>query len=121
MTAVDVSSAAAAVFVVGMIWLRTRMQYLGLARSDPAAGETRRTRGLELRRAGWYYFGSAIVVLALGWLVAPLVGARFWPQAGASPPLTRIIWFLLTYYVFIVVHRSLRTRGIAVFTVRDEA
>ena len=37
----------------------------------------------------------------------------------ANPALTRVIWFLLTYYVFIIIHRVLRARGIVVFRVRE--
>ena len=35
------------------------------------------------------------------------------------PALTRVIWFLLTYYVFIIVHRVLKSRGILVFKVHE--
>ena len=107
MTAVDLSSAITAVFIVGMIWLRTRMQYV------------QRGRSLQLERAGKVYFACAIALLALGWLIAPAVGAAFWPASASNPALTRVIWFLVSYYVFIVVHRYLKGRAVAVFRVRD--
>ena len=108
MMGVDLASAFTAIFIAGMIWLRTRMQYL------------RRGRRLQLERAGKVYFACAIALLVLGWLVAPASGAAYWPASVANPSVTRIVWFLLTYYVFIVVHRFLKGRGVAVFRVRDE-
>ena len=87
-----------------MTWLRTRMQY---PRQLPGA--------LQLQRAGKVYFAAVIVVLLLGWLVAPAVGRSLWPDTGVTPGLMRVVWFLLTYYVFILVHRVLKTRGVEVF------
>jgi hypothetical protein len=96
-------------FIVGMIWLRTRMQY------------SRQTRGvLQLQRAGQIYFGAVIVMLLLGWLIAPVVGRAMWPDTNVTPGLMRVVWFLVTYYVFILVHRVLKTRGVAVFKVAQE-
>ncbi len=112
MASLDLSSAITVVFIIGMIWLRTRMQYI--------AGR-RRGRRLQLERAGRVYFASALALLAVGWFAAPIVGATFWPASGgANPALTRVIWFLLTYYVFILVHRYLRARGIGVFRILEE-
>jgi hypothetical protein len=88
-----------------MIWLRTRMQY------------TRRGAGpLQLARAGRVYFGAAIGMLIIGWFAAPLIGEAFWPNTGATPTLMRVVWCLATYYIFIVIHRVLKSRGTEVFT-----
>jgi hypothetical protein len=106
----DLASAVAAVFIVGMIWLRTRMHYTGRGRMS-----------LRLTRAGQVYFACVLMVLALGWLSAPLIGRLLWPAAtagtgiGPDPMITRVIWFLLTYYVFIVIHRALQSRHVEVF------
>jgi hypothetical protein len=113
MTALDVSSAITVLFIIGMIWLRTRMQYAGLTRREPG-------RKLRLEKTGRVYFASAIALLAVGWFAAPSIGAAFWPVTVASPAVSRVIWCLLAYYVFIVVHRVLRTRGVAVFKVRED-
>lgn len=113
-TVLDLSSGVTGVFIIGMIWLRTRMQYLGLIRSAPG-------RKLQLQQAGRIYFACAAVLVLIGWFAAPALGAAFWPATAANPALTRVIWFLLTYYVFIFVHRGLQARGIAVFKLREEA
>jgi len=99
----DLTSALSAVFILAMIWLRTRIQY------------AKRGRRLQLQRAGKIYFVAALVLFVLGWLLAPSVGAVFWPQTAASPVLTRVVWFMVGYYVFILVHRYLRVRHIEVF------
>jgi O-antigen/teichoic acid export membrane protein len=112
MASPDLSSAITVLFIIGMIWLRTRMQYL--------AGR-RRGRRLQLELTGWVYFASAVALLAIGWFAAPILGSAFWPASGgSSPALTRVIWFLLTYYVFILVHRYLRARGLNVFRVLED-
>jgi hypothetical protein len=91
-------------FIVGMIWLRTRMQY------------ARRGAGpLQLAPAGRIYFGAVIAVLIIGWFGAPLIGQALWPTTGATPTLMRVVWCLVTYYVFILIHRVLKSRGTAVF------
>jgi hypothetical protein len=54
-------------------------------------------------------------MLVLGWLVAPLLGRTFWPGSAVTPTLTRVVWFLATYYIFIFVHRLLKSRGVLVF------
>jgi len=99
----DLTSAVSALFILMMIWLRTRIQY------------AQRGRRLQLQRAGQAYFGAALVLLLLGWFLAPSVGAAFWPQTAASPVLTRVIWFMVAYYVFILVHRYLRLRNVELF------
>ena len=102
----DLICAITVLFIVGMTWLRTRMQY------------SRQARGvLQLQRAGMIYFATVIAVLLLGWLIAPAVGRSLWPDTNVTPGLMRVVWFLVTYYVFILVHRVLKTRGIAVFKV----
>jgi len=106
MNALDIICAITVLFIVGMIWLRTRMQY------------SRQARGvLQLQRAGQIYFAAVIVMLLLGWLVAPAVGRALWPDTNVTPGLMRVVWFLVTYYLFILVHRVLKTRGVAVFKV----
>ncbi len=71
------------------------------------------------------------MLLAVGWFVAPPLSATLWPATAANAPsiggkgtvanpaLTRVIWFLLTYYVFIIIHRVLKARGAAVFKVHE--
>lgn len=100
----DIISAVTVFFIVGMIWLRTRVLY------------TREVRGvLQLQRAGKIYFAAVLAVLVLGWLVAPLIGRLAWPDTNVTPLLMRVIWFLATYYVFIVVHRVLKGKGVQVY------
>ena len=103
----DIISAVTVLFIVGMVWLRTRMHY------------SRKARGaLQLQPAGRIYFVVVLAVLLLGWIVAPLVGHALWPQtANVAPGLMRAVWFLATYYVFIIVHRILQARGLQVFKV----
>lgn len=90
--------------MLGLIWVRTRVQY-----SRPGTGP------LRLQRAGRIYFGAVLAVLVAGWFVAPVLGRTFWPVPGVTPTLLRVVWCLATYYVFIVVHRVMKTRGAAVF------
>lgn len=105
MNAQDLIVGITSLFIVGMIWLRTRMQY------------TRRGAGpLQLAPAGRVYFGAAIGTLIIGWFAAPLIGEAFWPNTGATPTLMRVVWCLATYYIFIVIHRVLKSRGTEVFT-----
>jgi len=101
----DIISAVTVLFIVGMVWLRTRMHY------------ARQARGvLLLQPAGKIYFAVVLAVLLLGWIVAPLVGHTLWPQtANVAPGLMRAVWFLATYYVSIMVHRILKARGVEVF------
>ncbi len=104
MRAQDLTSIITAVFIVGMVWIRTRMHYM------------RRGRGtLRLKGAGRWYFAAVAAVLAAGWFAAPSVGRALWPGAGADATILRVIWFLATYYVFILVHRALQARRIEVF------
>ncbi len=103
MTPLDALTAGTALFIVGMVWLRTRMQY---------------PRGRErvlLTRAGRIYFGVLLGVLVLGWLVAPAAGHALWPAALSTPTPARVVWFLAGYYLFIPLHRALKARGVKVF------
>jgi hypothetical protein len=104
MNAQDVIVPFTSLFIVGMIWLRTRMQY-----SRSGVGP------LRLQPAGRIYFAAAIAVLAVGWFIAPALGRALWPTTGATPTLMRVVWCLATYYIFIVVHRVLKVRGTVVF------
>jgi hypothetical protein len=100
----DIISAVTVLFIVGMIWLRARMQY------------ARQVRGaLQLQRAGRIYFAAAAAVLVLGWLLAPRLGRLMLTGTAVTPGLMRVIWFLATYYLFILVHRVLKMRGIEVY------
>jgi hypothetical protein len=106
MTPVDWLTAGTAVFIVGMVWLRTRMHY-------PRGRER-----LLLTRAGRIYFAVLGGVLVLGWLAAPAAGHAFWPAAASTPTLARVVCFLATYYLFIPLHRALRSRAVEVFKLR---
>ncbi|HEV7441187.1 MAG TPA: hypothetical protein VGO18_01245 [Steroidobacteraceae bacterium] len=104
MNAQDAIVPFTAVLMLGLIWIRTRIQY-----SRPGTGP------LKLQRAGRIYFGAALALLAIGWFVAPMLGRTFWPVPGVTPTLMRVVWCLATYYVFIAVHRAMKRRGAAVF------
>ena len=102
----DAISVLAALFIVGMVWLRTRMQY---------------PKGMRARRltaAGALYFAALGVLLVAGFFVAPAV-ARRTAALPVAPTLARVVWFLLVYYLFIPVHRALRARGVAVFSASE--
>jgi hypothetical protein len=115
MNAQDAIVPFAALFMLGLIWVRTRVQY-------SAGGVGPRARGpLRLQRAGRIYFGAAIALLVLGWFVAPVIGRTFWPETAATPALMRVVWCMATYYVFIVVHRVMKTRGAAVFRRQEDS
>jgi cytochrome bd-type quinol oxidase subunit 2 len=103
MSSPNLVCALALVFITGMVWLRTRMHY------------RRAQRQLRLTRAGWTYFTVLLAVLALGWLLAPAVAQRLWPSPMNTPLLARVVWFLVTYYLFIPAHQALRTQGVEVF------
>lgn len=106
----DLTALIAAVFIVGMVWLRTRMHYL------------RRGRGaLRLAGAGRWYFAAVLAVLAAGWFAAPPIGRSILPPAGADSTILRVAWFLATYYLFILVHRALKARRIEVFGAAEPA
>ncbi|HEV3178929.1 MAG TPA: hypothetical protein VGZ05_00555 [Steroidobacteraceae bacterium] len=97
--------AITALFIVGMVWLRTRMHY------------ARGARGWRsLSTAGTLYFAALAVLLATGWFAAPQVARWVGSPAPITPTLARVIWFLAAYYLFIPVHLVLKARGRAVFT-----
>ena len=96
-------SALAALFIVGMVWLRTRMHYRG------AAGRK------SLTRAGLYYFVALALVLIAGYFAAPALVPHLVPGVPVAPSLARVVFFLLIYYLFIPVHRALRARGVELF------
>jgi hypothetical protein len=96
-------AALALVFIVGMVWLRTRMHY------------RRGSERLSMTRAGRIYFAVLLMVLGVGWFAAPALGRALWPHPMNTPLLTRVVAFLAVYYLFIPVHQALRTHGVAVF------
>lgn len=104
MNAQDAIVPFAALLMLGLIWVRTRVQYSGNG-----------TGPLRLQRAGRIYFGAAIAVLAVGWFAAPALGQLLWPETAATPAVMRVVWCMATYYIFIVVHRVMKTRGAVVF------
>jgi hypothetical protein len=104
MNAQDLIVLFTSLFIIGMIWLRTRMQY------------ARRGAGpLHLTQSGRIYFAGVVAVLFIGWFAAPVIGHAVWPSTGATPTVMQVVWCLVTYYVFILIHRVLKTRGTAVF------
>ena len=110
MNAQDAIVLFTALLMLGLIWVRTRIQYSGKGQGP-----------LRLQRAGQFYFGAAVLLLAVGWPVAPALGRAFWPVPGVTPTLVRVVWCLATYYVFIIVHRVMKTRGTAIFRPEDGA
>jgi hypothetical protein len=110
MNAQDAIVPFTAVLMLGLIWIRTRIQY-------SRAG----TGPLRLQAAGRIYFGAVLAVLAVGWFAAPVLGRTFWPVPGVTPTLLRVVWCLATYYIFIVVHRMMKTRGTVVFGHQDDS
>ena len=104
MSGQELASAISAVFIVGMVWLRTRMHYAQRARGT-----------LYLKPAGRAYFAAVLALLVAGWFAAPAVGHWLWPATAINPTVSRVLWFLATYYVFIVVHRVLQAQRVDVF------
>lgn len=97
-------SALAAVFIGGMVWLRTRMHY---PRGHGGRG--------VLTSAGVLYFAAFAVLLVAGWFAAPPVGRYLAPSLAIAPAFARVVWFLVAYYLFIPLHLAIRARGVAVF------
>jgi hypothetical protein len=110
MNAQDAIVPFTALLMLGLIWIRTRIQY-------SRAG----TGPLRLQPAGRIYFAAVLALLAVGWFAAPLVGRTFWPVPGVTPTLMRVVWCLATYYIFIAVHRMMKTRGAAVFGHQEDS
>jgi hypothetical protein len=100
----DVIAAFAALFMVGMLWLRTGMHY---------ARGTRSVR--TLTTTGRLYFASFVLLLVAGWFVAPLVARSLAGATPLPPILARVVWFLAAYYLFIPLHGMLRARGQPIF------
>ena len=100
----DAVCAVAALFIVGMVWLRTRMHY-------PRPPHGRRS----LSAAGVLYFAALGLLLVLGWFAAPALAQHASSPVRIAPILARVLWFLAAYYLFIPLHRVLRARGIGVF------
>src|SRR5437016_14526481 len=98
MTPLDALTAGTALFIVGMVWLRTRMQY--------ARGRER----LLLTRAGRIYFGVLLRVLVLRWLVAPAAGHALSPAALSTPTPACGVWFLASYYLLLPLLRAWRAQ-----------
>lgn len=106
MVSPDVVCALAALFIVGMVWLRTRLHYRARGRAAP---------GRSLTAPGWCYFAALVLLLLVGWLAAPALAVRLAPATPLPPILPRVVWFLAAYYLFIPVHRVLQARGVEVF------
>jgi hypothetical protein len=101
----DALCALAAFFILGMTWLRTRMQY--------PRGLTERH---ALTAAGAGYFLTLALLMAAGWFAAPLIARRTAPTALLGATLLRGVWFLAVYYLSIPLHRALLRRGRPVFS-----
>jgi hypothetical protein len=104
MGSADALCAVAALFIAGMVWLRTRMHYR-------KGAQGRRS----LSSAGAVYFAALALLLATGWFAAPPLARRLAVPTPLTPTLARVVWFLAVYYLFIPAHRLLRARGLAVF------
>jgi hypothetical protein len=96
--------ALALLFILVMVWVRTRLRY-------PRPPGAR----LRLTRAGVGYFAAVLVLLAMGWFAAPLLVQHLGLAAVLSATFARAAWFLGVYAAFIPLHRLLRSRGIPVF------
>ncbi len=104
MAAANAPGALALLFILVMVWFRTRLQY-----SRGYAGS------LRLTRAGGGYFAALGVLLAAGWLAAPTLVQHFGLGPLLSGTFARVAWFLAVYLAFIPLHRVLMTRGMPVF------
>ncbi|SRR5579862_6429750 len=99
-------SAVTALFIVAMVWVRTRMHY------PRRAPESR-----SLTPAGACYFAALATVIAAGWLAAPQLARALTTSLAIAPAFARAVWFLAAYYLFIPLHLALRAHGLAVFRV----
>jgi hypothetical protein len=104
MWSADAICAVAALFIAGMVWLRTRMHY-------PRGPQGRRS----LSTAGAVYFAVLALLLVAGWFAAPPVARRLAAAVPVTPTLARVVWFLALYYLFIPVHLILKARGVMIF------
>ena len=107
MNAQDAIFPFTAILMLGLIWIRTRIQYSRGAEGPP-----------RLQVVGRIYFVAAAALLTIGWFAAPVVGQEFFPMTGATPTLMRVVWCLATYYIFILVHRVMKSRGAEIFSPR---
>ena len=105
MLAANVPGLLALLFILAMVWLRTRLHY-------PRSPGQR----LRLTRSGVGYFGALVCLLAVGWLVAPALAQHFGLAPTLSASLAQTVWFVVVYATFIAVHRALKARDIAVFS-----
>jgi hypothetical protein len=99
-------SAVTALFIVAMVWVRTRVHY-------PRRAPERRS----LTPAGACYFAALAAVIAVGWLAGPQLARALMTSLPIAPAFARAVWFLAAYYLFIPLHLALRTRGLPVFRV----
>lgn len=106
----NLPGALALLFIVMMVWLRTRLRY---PRSPGA--------GLRLTRTGASYFVALLVLLSVGWFAAPLLVLHLGLAALLSGTLARAVWFLAVYLAFIPLHRVLISRDSPVFRQTAEA
>jgi hypothetical protein len=104
MAAATAPGALALLFILVMVWFRTRLQY---ARGDVGP--------LRLTRAGSGYFAALAVLLALGWFAAPLLVRHLGLAPLLSGTFARVAWFLVVYLACIPLHRGLMARGLPVF------
>ena len=96
--------ALALLFILVMVWFRTRLHY-------PRAPGAQ----LRLTRAGAGYFAALLVLLVVGWFAAPPLVQRFGLSAWLSGTLAQAAWFLGVCAAFIPLHRVLMARDIKVF------
>ena len=104
MAAANAPAALALLFILVMVWFRTRLHY---SRAHAAP--------LRLARAGGGYFAALLVLLVAGWFCAPLLVQYFGLAALLSGTFARVAWFLGVYLAFIPLHRMLLSRGTQVF------
>ena len=104
MLAANAPGALALLFILAMVWFRTRLHY------PHAPGEP-----LRLTRAGMGYFGALLCLLLVGWIVAPVLVRHLGLAATLTDTFARAAWFLFVYAIFIPAHRLLKARDIGMF------
>jgi hypothetical protein len=104
MNAASAPGALALLFILGMVWFRTRLHY-----AKAGAGP------LRLTRAGGGYFAALLVLLVAGWFAASLLVRSLGLGALLSASFARAAWFLAVYLAFIPLHRVLLARDLRVF------
>ncbi|HEY1492372.1 MAG TPA: hypothetical protein VGF35_07070 [Steroidobacteraceae bacterium] len=103
MNAASAPGALALLFILVMVWFRTRLHY-----AKASAGP------LRLTRAGAGYFAALLALLAVGWFAAPVLVHSLGLAALLPASFARVAWFLAVYLGFIPLHRMLLARGIRV-------